>query len=278
MNIEACRAHARAALIAAGVLVGAAAPMAPGSVRAQEGQARERSRTAAVLPVARRGHPNLLAVAGTILAATNEFRSKHGRGELKVDTKLVQAARDFAGYMAKTGNYGHTADGRNPAERVKQHGYRFCGVAENIAYAYSSADFSRQALADEFVQGWIHSPPHRKNLLEPAVTDVGIAVARSAKTGYYYAVQDFGRPLAAAVRFSIVNRSTDPLTYRVNGMKYSLRARAVRTHEECRGPQLELRLPSRDRGLRPKERTFRPTPGERFVVSEDGKRVSVRQP
>jgi uncharacterized protein YkwD len=275
MNIEACRA--RAVLIAAGVLA-ALLPMAPGSVRAQEGQTRARPRAAAALPVALRGHPNLLAVAGAILAATNQFRSKHGRGELKVDTKLVQAARDFAAYMAKTGNYGHTADGRNPAERVKQHGYRFCGVAENIAYAYSSADFSRQALADEFMQGWIHSPPHRKNLLEPAVTDIGIAVARSAKTGYYYAVQDFGRPLAAAVRFTIVNRSTEPLTYRVNGMKYSLRARAVRTHEECRGPQLELLLPSRDRGSRPKEKTFRPTSGERFVVSEDGKRVSVREP
>lgn len=36
--------------------------------------------------------------------------------------------------MAKTGKYGHAADGRKPAERAAAHGYEYCIVRENIAY------------------------------------------------------------------------------------------------------------------------------------------------
>ncbi len=36
--------------------------------------------------------------------------------------------------------------------------------------------------------------PARKNMLAPEVTETGVAVARSGKTGRYYAVQMFGRP------------------------------------------------------------------------------------
>jgi hypothetical protein len=34
-------------------------------------------------------------------------------------------------------------------------------------------------------------------MLDPDVREIGVGVARSNKTGRYYAVEDFGRPLSA---------------------------------------------------------------------------------
>lgn len=52
-------------------------------------------------------------------------------------------------------------------------------------------------LASRYFEGWKKSPGHRRNMLEASVTDTAVAVARSARTGRYYAVQLFGRTAAA---------------------------------------------------------------------------------
>ena len=91
--------------------------------------------------------------------------------------------------MAATDMYGHEADGRQPWDRVRTQGYDYCEVAENIAYAWRTNGFSPEQLVNEFVQGWEHSPEHRKNMLNPDLTEIGVAVARSPDTGLYYAVQ-----------------------------------------------------------------------------------------
>jgi len=279
MNASSTYASARAVLIAAGVTFAVAAlvPGCPG--RAQERRTERPHSASAEREAARapmRGRrSDFEAVGRMIVSATNEFRLKHGRAEVNVDPRLAQAARHFADYMAKTGKYGHTADGERPEERVEQRGYAFCIVAENIAYAYRSTGYSRQGLAEELVQGWIHSPPHRKNLLDAAVTDLGVAVARSAKTGYYYAVQDFARPRSAIVRFTVTNFSSRALTYEVSGRRYSLAPRTEQTHEECRPPQLEF-LPPR-RGSLSGRKSFRPEPKDRFVVTDSDGRLTVER-
>jgi uncharacterized protein YkwD len=107
---------------------------------------------------------------------------------------LARTVRDFVDFMARTDRYGHEADGKQPADRARGHGYDYCLVSENIAYQYNSAGFRTAALARDFVEGWKHSPQHRKNMLEPAATQTAVAVARSEKSGRYYAVQMFGRP------------------------------------------------------------------------------------
>jgi len=135
-----------------------------------------------------------------IVDATNAFRREEGLGAVKSDSALAHAARDFAEFMAHTGRYGHTADGRNPGDRATGNGYGYCLVAENIAYQYNSAGFRTAELARGFVDGWKRSPGHRKNMLDPAATDTAVAVARSATSGYYYAVQMFGRPKSLGCR------------------------------------------------------------------------------
>ena len=84
-------------------------------------------------------------VASGIFEHTNAFRQQQGREKLKHDARLTKAASAFAAYMARTGKYGHGADGRTPAQRAEAQGYKYCTIAENIAFQYSSAGFTTEA-------------------------------------------------------------------------------------------------------------------------------------
>src|SRR5437870_4974 len=138
--------------------------------------------------------PDLAGVEKQIVSETNAFRRQEGRGALKVNPELSKAAQYFAKFMAETDKYGHTADGHEPWDRAKKYGYDYCMVEENIAYQFSSEGFTTSRLAQGFVDGWKSSPGHRRNMLNPDVDETAVAVARSASSGKFYAVQMFGRP------------------------------------------------------------------------------------
>ena len=139
--------------------------------------------------------------ARLIVEAANAFRESEGRAALGVDPALASATREFARTMAKSGQYGHGADGRTPVERASAQGYEHCIVSENIAYAYRSSGYGTDALAQELMEGWKRSPGHRRNLLDREVTQTGVGVARD-DSGRYFGVQMFGRPRSAAMRFT----------------------------------------------------------------------------
>ena len=146
-------------------------------------------------------------VEARVLALVNELRMERGVKPLERDRKLDAAAEYFGGYMASAGRLEHGADGSTPAARVKQRGYAYCVVSENIAYEYSSRGFTAERLAHSFVDGWRDSPTHRDNILDPEVTQTGLGVARSDK-GEYYAAQLFARPaLAGAKRGAACRRA-----------------------------------------------------------------------
>src|SRR5207248_10434675 len=136
--------------------------------------------------------PDLAEVEKLVVSYSNEFRKHQGRRPLKVNDKLGKAAHDFADFMARTDKFSHTADGKQPSQRVSESGYAWCAVAENIAWEYNSEGFTTERLARELVEGWKHSPEHRRNLLDPDVTEIGVAVAFGKASGRYYGVQDFG--------------------------------------------------------------------------------------
>jgi uncharacterized protein YkwD len=144
--------------------------------------------------VAQARKPDLVQVEERIVEATNAFRHSQRLPDVAVDAKLTRAAQSFADYMAKRDELAHAADGKQPWDRALAHGYDYCLVSENIGYQFNSRGFETGELARAFVEGWKHSPGHRKNMMERDAIDTGVAVARSAKTGRYYAVQMFGRP------------------------------------------------------------------------------------
>ena len=217
----------------------------------------------AVKPSPDENKPDLEKVVKGIIDKTNAFRKEEGRPVVGVDAKLARTAAAFAAYMAQEDRYGHTADGQRPAERAKKHGYDYCVVLENIAYQYSSVGFKTAALAEGFFGGWKESPGHRRNMLDPDVTQTGVAVARSEATGYYYAVQMFGRPKSEAIAFAISNESAAAIEYEIAGKPFVLEPRYTRTHMRCRPARLTYRLPGeKEKG------TVKPANGDRFAVIE----------
>jgi uncharacterized protein YkwD len=218
--------------------------------------------------------PDLAAVAGYIVDKTNDFREEEGRPRVTVNAKLTETARDFAGYMARTDRYGHTADGSGPADRAAKHGYEYCVVAENIAYAFDSAGFTTEELGKKFVEGWKASPGHRKNMLDPDVTETGVAVARSEKTGYYYAVQMFGRPKSLAVEFKVENQSPATVSYRIGDRAYILPPRYIRTHEQCRPTEVAFELPT---GGKVASESLKAEDKAHFVIVDDGGALRVKK-
>lgn len=182
---------------------------------------------------------------------TNAFRSAEGREAVAPDARLARAAREFARYMAQSGKYGHTADGRQPVERAAAHGYEHCIVSENIAYVYRSSGFESGPLAEEMIAGWKNSPGHRRNMLDAAVTQIGVGIAQDA-AGRYYGVQMFGRPRALAIRFGVRNDAGQSVAYRLGERRFSLPPRSVREHTTCRATELAIeaqppfRQPPRD--------------------------------
>lgn len=205
--------------------------------------------------------PDLEQVAMTIIDQTNAFREEQGLSPVERNENLMEAAKYFAQFMARTDKYGHTADGKRPSERAKEHGYEYCIVTENIAYQYSSAGFETAELATKFVEGWKNSPGHRKNMLDKDVTQTGVAVARSDKTGNYYAVQMFGRPKSAQFEFKITNESSETVEYQIGERSFPLPPRYTRTHQRCRPAELVVQLADG------KKKSVKPDDGAHFTIT-----------
>jgi uncharacterized protein YkwD len=206
--------------------------------------------------------PELDRIPDLVVRYTNELRTAHGAQPTTVSELLSRTAADFADFMARTDRIGHTIDGSTPSVRAEQRGYSFCMVSENIAMQFNSAGFGTEELAQRFVAGWENSPGHRRNVLDPLALETGAAVARSARTGRYYAVQMFGRPKSAMVAFQIANRSGGTVRYELAGKSFELPARSARMHEQCRPAQLVMHGADGRSAVQPGN-------GDRFVVVQD---------
>ena len=118
-----------------------------------------------------------------LLAAANQDRAAHGLAPVRLEGRLVEAARRHAYEMVRHRTISHQFAGEaGLAERAGKAGARFSLVTENVAEA------SNAALIHEL---WMQSAGHRANLLDAAVDEVGIAVVQDH--GQLYAVEDFAK-------------------------------------------------------------------------------------
>ena len=136
--------------------------------------------------------PDSLRVSRLVVAEANEARDHAGVDSLVPDAKLVRAAQAFADYLAKHDKLDHDADGRTPMQRATAAGYKWCRVAENIAYEFKTRGFESEELAHVLVRDWMASKGHRRNLLDARLKETGVGVAQSPHTRRWYAVQMFG--------------------------------------------------------------------------------------
>jgi uncharacterized protein YkwD len=105
----------------------------------------------------------------------SNYRLQHGEGRVTSDTTLNRIAREQAAAMASKDVMDHGVLGPFSARVAPSKAYR---SGENIAYGYDS--FSKT------LGQWINSSGHRENLLMHGATKVGVASAKSTKTGQTY--------------------------------------------------------------------------------------------
>jgi hypothetical protein len=222
------------------------------------------------IPVSAADMPDVPKAVGLVVERTNDFRKAEKCEPVKVNKELTAAAEYFARFMAETDKYGHEADDSKPAERAKKHGYDYCIVLENIAWQSNPAGFTTESLADGFVTGWKNSPGHRKNMLDPDVTETGVAIAYGEKSEKYYAVQLFGRPKSLAVLLKITNRSDVDLEYSIGEDKFTLGPGVIQSHTRCRTGEVTFQKPT---GLAP----VKFAGGDKFTVSGKDEKYEVKK-
>jgi uncharacterized protein YkwD len=139
--------------------------------------------------------PDLPKAEIAIIQMTNAFRREQKLGTLSSNKQLAAAARAYAAYLAKSGALSHTADGRSMDARVREKGYRFCWLSENLSWRREPTGYTTSARAWTFITGWKNSPGHRANMAWPKVTQLGVGFARTAgPTPEFYSVPILGRP------------------------------------------------------------------------------------
>jgi uncharacterized protein YkwD len=137
-------------------------------------------------------------LAARTLELVNEARSQPRRcgsrsfapaPPLTLDRTLDTVAYGHATDMAEHNYFEHEdLAGHTPADRVRAVGYREKLVGENIAFGPRTAD--------EVVQGWLDSPGHCENIMDPRFAQMGVAYAAAhAKRGLFW-VQLFAQPIA----------------------------------------------------------------------------------
>ena len=209
---------------------------------------------------------DLAHVQQQIFKKTNEFRTEEHRVSLQRNSVLDKAAKAFAEYLAETDKFSHTADGKEPWDRTTKAGYEHAIILENIAYEFSTADFTPETLAKEFESGWEKSPGHRKNLLDADVQDIGIGVVRSSRSGRYYAVQNFGRPKSAMITFKVSNRIDEPVKITIDGKVATVEPRYTFKYERSRPPVLCFSLPEEAKVTPAAQMEFHPANGASYII------------
>ncbi len=127
--------------------------------------------------------PEQLTTAQQLLNGVNAARAKGTTcgntfyapvSRLSLDLLLVQAAQAHSEDMLARGVLSHTgADGSNPGQRIARTGYKAATWGENAAAGYGSPD--------SVVKGWLNSPGHCWNIMNPAFTELG-----GARAGNYW--------------------------------------------------------------------------------------------
>ena len=130
-------------------------------------------------------------VTSEVVRLTNAERTRLGRGRLRANPRLMQAAQVHAEQIARAGQLAHVLpDAAYPRaeDRLAAAGYRWRSYGENVALG--------QPTAAAVIRGWMHSRGHRKNLVSPAFTEMGVGYALD-RAGRPYYVQVFADPFSS---------------------------------------------------------------------------------
>ncbi|MGD6779473.1 CAP domain-containing protein [Sutcliffiella horikoshii] len=102
-----------------------------------------------------------------VIELTNAERRKNGLSDLKADASLSNVARDKSKDMQTNNYFSHTSPTHgSPFDMMRDYGISYNTAGENIAMGQRSPE--------EVVQAWMDSEGHRKNILTPDFTHIGV--------------------------------------------------------------------------------------------------------
>ena len=155
------------------------------------------------------GPLDTLQIESDVWTLTNEARARHGLPSLERVGAIDAIARAHSENMAARSFFSHVDPaGQDSTDRALSAGYpcrkphpdgsESYGLAENIAehprvtWWKSSTTLgsgwrpdswhSHSSMAQEIVDGWMDSPGHRENILDPGYTRIGVGIAVLNKT------------------------------------------------------------------------------------------------
>ncbi len=104
-----------------------------------------------------------------LLEETNAQRVADGQKPLTLNQQLMDAAAAKAKDMVARDYWSHnTPDGKAPWIFIDQTGYGYQKAGENLAYGFGTSK--------ETITGWMNSPAHRENILDPTYREVGFGI------------------------------------------------------------------------------------------------------
>jgi uncharacterized protein YkwD len=116
-----------------------------------------------------------------LLDLTNKARAKEKLPALKVNAKLLEAARGHAANMARNDKMTYVLDGKNSFDRLQGVKYSYDFAAENIC-VYSNKE------VDKVLGTWMTTKLTRDQILNAKYTEAGIGAERSKEGKFYYSL------------------------------------------------------------------------------------------
>jgi uncharacterized protein YkwD len=132
-------------------------------------------------------------MAAQVIDLTNVERQKAALQPLRRSPPLDTSATQYATVLSTTDAcFGHTCGPvPNLADRDQQAGYTsWLLLGENVAAGYPTPA--------SVVAGWMASPPHHENIVDPHFTEIGVGVVTTSSGHHLYWVQEFGERVSAA--------------------------------------------------------------------------------
>lgn len=159
-----------------------------------------------------------LSIEG-IVEYTNSERKKAGLPPLVLQKKLSASALKKANDMLDRQYFEHRSpDGKTAVDLVKEKGYTFQIVGENLALGDFGSD-------RKLVTAWMNSQTHKDNILNSKFTEIGIGIVKGDYQGtvVWLAVQHFGKPLPiCALVDQAVKKAIDSEKFKLEGEEKEL--------------------------------------------------------
>jgi uncharacterized YkwD family protein/spore coat assembly protein SafA len=118
-------------------------------------------------------------VGQQVMDLTNEERAKNGLSPLTWNWQVARVARYKSSDMRNKNYFSHQSPTYgSPFSMLESFGVSYRSAGENIA--------AGQATPEEVVKAWMNSEGHRKNILNPGYTEIGVGYISGGSYGHYW--------------------------------------------------------------------------------------------